>query len=270
MKDGVVADSEEAAGPTLDEADVRKIVRLLADVASSRRDITTMKRQLMDGLCGLIQADSWAWSLGCELEAGKQPTYLSLSHGGFDEARFTKLLCGTVHPDMAKISEAMLGELQRKKSHVTRLHQQVIQQDEFIASGVYPHLCAADIGPFLLSLRPIDARSVSTVVVYRRMNQPDFTERESRIAHILLTEVPWLHEEGLPEDRGTTVPRLSPREKLILNLLLDGCGRKAIAGHLDLAENTVAGYQKSIYRHFKVNSHAALMRRFRQSDGGDR
>ena len=39
---------------------------------------------------------------------------------------------------------------------------------------------------------------------------------------------------------------------------------------LEITENTVAGYQKGIYRHFQVNSHAMLMRRFQLGDGGDR
>lgn len=229
-----------------------------------------MKRLLMEGLCALVQADSWAWSLGCGLEAGQHPTYLSMTHGGFDGDRYAKLLCGIGHPDMARISESVIGDMQRKRSHITRLNQQVAGEEDFRASGIYPHLCAADIGPFLISLRPIDEGSVSTIAVYRRLNQPNYTERESRIAHILLSEVPWLHEQGWPEDRGTTVPRLFPRERVILNMLLDGRGRKEIAGDLKLSENTVAGYQKSIYRHFQVNSHAALMRRFQLGDGGNR
>ena len=66
------------------------------------------------------------------------------------------------------------------------------------------------------------------------------------------------------------MPRLTPRARVVLNMLLDGRSRKGIAGHLGIRENTVAGYQKDIYRHFQVNSHAALMRRFQTGDGGDR
>ena len=106
--------------------------------------------------------------------------------------------------------------------------------------------------------------------LYRRMDQPAFTERETKIAHIVLSEVPWLHEEGWPEDRGAALPGLSPRRLLVLNLLLEGRARKDIATSLSLTENTVATYQKAIYRHFAVKSQAALMHRFRHGDGGDR
>lgn len=254
----------------LNEADVRAIVRLLGEVATSREDVAARKRRLMDGLCQLAGADSWAWSLGCGLEAGRQPTYLSMAHGGFDEERFARLICAAGHPDMARQSAFLLGEMQKRKSHLTRRHQQFLKDREYRASGIYPLMCAADLGPFLVSLRPLGDDAFSTIVLYRRLGQPDFTEREARIAHIVLTEVPGLHGEDLPEDRGATVPRLTPRARVVLNLLLDGRSRKEIAGHLDLAEGTVAGYQKAIYRHFLVSSHAALMRRFQMGDGGDR
>lgn len=254
----------------LSEADVRAIVRLLGEVATSREDLAARKRHLMDGLCQLTNADAWAWSLGCGLEAGKQPTYLAMAHGGFDEERFAKLICAAGHPDMAKQSEFLLGEMQKRKSHLTRRHQQFLDEKDYQASGIYPLMCAADLGPFLVSFRPIDDDSISTIAIYRRVGQPSFTDRETRIAHIILTEVPGLHEHGWPEDRGATVPRLTPRARTVLNMLLDGRGRKDIARHLGLRDNTVAGYQKAIYHHFQVNSHAALMRRFQMGDGGDR
>lgn len=260
----------DASAPALDDADVRAIVRLLGDVATSREDLDARKRRLMDGLCELAGADSWAWSLGCGLESGMQPTYLSMAHGGFDEERFARLICAAGHPDMARQSAFLLAEMQARKTHLTRRHQQFLDSKAYRASGIFPLMCAADLGPFLASLRPIGDDAFSTIVLYRRLGQPDFTERESRIAHIVLTEVPGLHEQGWPEDRGVTVPRLAPRARIVLNLLLDGRGRKDIASHLGIAENTVASYQKTIYRHFQVSSHAALMRRFRLGDGGDR
>jgi DNA-binding CsgD family transcriptional regulator len=43
-----------------------------------------------------------------------------------------------------------------------------------------------------------------------------------------------------------------------------------MAAHLGISENTVAGCAKKIHRHFGVRSHAGLLRRFHQGDGGDR
>jgi DNA-binding CsgD family transcriptional regulator len=255
---------------TLAEPDVRAMVRLIADVVGSRHDHAGMKRLLMDGLCALVKADAWVWCLGCEMESGKMPVYLSMAHGGFDEERYAGMLRAAAHPDLTWISETMIRDMREKNTQVTRLREQLAARDEFAVAGIATHMREADIGPFLIVMRPIDERSVSTLGLYRRTAEPAFTERECRIAHIVLSEVPWLHEQGWPEDRGATVPKLSPRRQLVLNLLLEGRSRKEIAKTLSLSENTVATYQKDIYGHFGVNSHAALMHRFRHGDGGDR
>lgn len=261
---------DPAPEASLAESDVRAMVRLVGEVVSSRQDHAEMKRRLLGGLCTLVNADAWVWCLGCEMEAGKMPVYLSMAHGGFDEERYAGMLRAAAHPDLAWISETMIRDMREKNTQVTRLREQLAARDELAVAGIATHMKEADIGPFLIVMRPIDDRSVSTLGIYRRATEPAFTERECRIAHIVLSEVPWLHEQGWPEDRGATVPNLSPRRQLVLNLLLEGRSRKEIATTLSLSENTVATYQKDIYGHFGVNSHATLMHRFRHGDGGDR
>lgn len=254
----------------LAEEDVRDIVRLMGDVIAARGDFSSAKRHLVEGICHLVKADAWTWSLGCVAEPGEQPVYLGMAHGGFDETRYNRLILAASHPDMAWTSRKLLGEMRERAAHVTRARQQIVDEATFVGSGVNAYLCDADIGPFIFSLRPIDARAVSTICIFRRRDEPAFSERESRIAHILLSELPWLHEQGWPTDRGVTVPRLSPRLRLVLNLLLDGRTRKEMAKSLSLSEYTVAQYQRAIYSHFGVNSHTTLLRRFQMGDGGDR
>lgn len=254
----------------LSASDVRDIVRLLGDAIVSREDFSLVKRQLIEGICALVEADAWTWSLGCFAEPGQQPVYLGIAQGGFDEARYARLLLAAAHPDMAWTSAKLLGEMRERNAHVTRTRHQIVDESTFVSSGVNSHLCDADIGPFIFSLRPIDERAVSTICIYRRRDAAAFSDRHARIAHIILSELPWLHEQGWPSDRGATVPRLSPRLRLVLNLLLDGRSRKEMAATLSLSEYTIAQYQRSVYRHFGVHSHATLLRRFQMGDGGDR
>lgn len=257
--DAVIADSG-----------VREIVHLLGQVIAARGDLNAVRRQFMDGLCRIVRADSWVWCLNCQATPGEQPVYLGGAHGGFDEARYASLLQAAAHPDMAWASERLLAEMRDRADHVTRTRRQIVDETAFASSGVNEYLRAADIGPFVFSIRPIDDRSVSTVCLYRRNDDVPFSDRESRIVHIVLSELPWLHENGWPTDRGVTVPRLSPRLRLVLNLLLDGRTRKDMAASLSLSEYTVAQYQKAIYSHFGVNSQTMLLRRFQMGDSGDR
>ena len=150
------------------------------------------------------------------------------------------------------------------------MRQHVDPTNRFIHSAAYPLWVEAGVYPGIISSRPVDERSLSTIAIYRRPDQPPYSERELRLAHIILSEVPWLHEQGWPEDRGATVPRLALRQRQVLNLLLQGFPRKQIADSLDLSIHTVGDYIKDVYRHFGVRSQAELMHRFLQGDGGDR
>ncbi len=256
-------DARKKSDASLPESDVRAMVCLLGEVAASRLDLAGKKRLLMGKLCSLVGAEAWAWTLGCQLEPGKQPTYVAFTHGGFDEDRFARYLKALEHPDLARLTAPIIAALHRRKGHVTRLRQQIIPDEDFFSSPSYPLWNDANVGPLMISLRPIDEISVSGIGLYRGKDSPLFSPRESRIAHIVLSEVHWLHEQGWPEDRGATVPDLAPRSRLILNLLLDGRSRGEIAEHLSISRNTVTGYMKEIYRYFRVRSHAELLSRFR-------
>lgn len=256
--------------PALEDADRRGIVRLLGDVVAARQDFAGVKRHLAEGICRLVAADAWTWSLGCAAGPGELPFCLGMAHGGFDEARYARLLLAAGHPGLAGSSGRLLGEMRQGGGHLTRSRQQIVDEAAFAASGADARLDAADVGPFLLSLWPIDERAVSAVGIFWRRRDPPFSDRDCRIAHLVLSELPWLHEQGWPADRGASLARLSPRLRLVLNLLLDGRSRKEMAASLSLSEHTIAQYRKAIYGHFGVRSQSALMRRFRMGGEAER
>jgi DNA-binding CsgD family transcriptional regulator len=245
------------------------MVRLVGEAAALDGTHLDKKRHLMHGLCDLTSADRWVWGLCCQTEPGKLPTYISIANGGFTDENFAYFLLAQEHPDMSWLNEPFFQEAKKENGHLTRTRQQVDPRGRFIESGAYPLWRKADVGPLLLSMRPLDEKCGSLVALYRSFDRDLFTARESRMAHIILSEVPWLHEQGWPQDRGVQVPRLSPRQRVTLNLLLEGQSRKAIAAHLNISINTVHGYSREIYRFFNVQSHAHLIRRFQQGNGGE-
>lgn len=254
-------------GYSIDEDDARAMVRLVAEVAALRGDHTTSKRYLMNGLKVLISADTWVWALGY-LDPSRPPIYASFIHEGFDEERFSRYLQAVEHPGMKVLMGPFTEELFNRGSQFTQTRQQMDhpQGDQLavIANGLWKD---ADIGPIVVSARPLNAECVSIIGLYRRADQPGFDERERKIAHILLDETFWLHAEGWPEDFGAKTPRLTRPRRLVLNLLLEGYSRKMIASQLNLSIHTVSDYVKDIYSNFGVQSHAELMRRFTKGSG---
>ena len=73
-----------------------------------------------------------------------------------------------------------------------------------------------------MSVRPTGDRFLSSVSIYRRPGALPFSSRDSRITHIVLAEVPCLHDAVLSTDIGTTGTRLTPRQRITLNLMLEG------------------------------------------------
>jgi hypothetical protein len=84
----------------------------------------------------------------------------------------------------------------------------------------------------------------------------------------------WLRSVPLPADTDALIAALKPAagpcpmtarlpgsRRRVLDHLIQGHGRKAIAVELKLSEHTVNDHVKAVYRHFGVNSQAALMRR---------
>ncbi len=255
--------------PHLPESDVRAIVRLLGEVIASHGDFRESRRLLMDGLCRIVNANSWAWCMA-EFDPDKPPSFIGFEHGGFDEDRFGLYVKAMNHPEHGLITKRSSIELQEKGTHLTRTLRQIDPEMIFETSDIGAAWAEAGIGAIILSQRPMKGGGVSGVAVYRAVGEPQFEARESRIVHIILSEVPWLHFNAFPDQASKDITRLQPRHRTVLNLLGDGWSRKKIAAHLHISENTVHGYVKDIFKHFSVHSQAELIARFTKGDGGDR
>lgn len=253
----------------ISEEDVREIVRILGEVAAMKPEPEAQRGFLMKELARLVGADAWVWGVAPLLEPDKQPVYLYQQTGGFDVERMSRYLVAVEHPDTGAMTAPLAEALIRAGSQVTRLVDQIVPLERYRNSPAWPFWQAADIGPLFITLHPLPGKGISCIGFYRSAAAPMFTPRESRIAHILLSEVPILHESGLPHEAARIAPVLPPRCRLILNHLVTGLSRKEIARHLDLSVNTVNGYMKMIFSHFRAHSRAELISRFHRGDGGD-
>jgi len=255
----------------LSQEDVRRMVRLVGEVAGHRGGIETRKKLLMDGLARLVGADDWVWAVspGAGRERDGQAVFTSFMHGGLSEERMGMFMQALEHPDHKRLSGDFLREVVDSGRHLTRTQEQLDGEGFFQVCDAKRLWDGADLSEVMLSFRPIRRGLMSGVALYRRQGGRPFAAREARIAHVILTEVPWLHEAGWSEGATLEVPRLSPRRRTVLNLVLEGMSRKSIATQLGISEHTLGGYVKDIFRHFGVHSQAELIARFRRGDGHD-
>jgi DNA-binding CsgD family transcriptional regulator len=253
----------------LSKADARAVTRLLGEVCAIADGRAAQIHHLMEGVTRLVNGDAWAWGLGVSLDPLALPIWLIQFRGGFDEESFAKFMRAQEHPDMTRLTAPFTELLMKRKAHLTRLRQQTDPEFRLAESPAYALWQASGVEPGILSVRPLDETAVSVVAVYRRCGAPLFDERDLRLAHILFTEVPWLHSRLDAGGETRKIPALSPRRRTILNLLLDGQSRQAIAEHLDVSVHTANEHIKEIYRHFGAHSQAELIGRFIHGDGGD-
>ncbi len=255
----------------LADDDVRHIVRLLADVAILDGDHTAKKRMLMEGLSELIEADGWLWTMTRVDLSHDAPMSLGIMHGGLtgeQVAGWIEMNHDMAHPPPEHVP---LGRELRLGHHFTRSRDQLVDDAAWYSHPTVKRCrLARGIEHSLHSIYPLDEPGVfSGVGFYRHVGREAFTARQRRIAHIVLGEVDWLHYADMPGDRGRRVPTLSPRQRVVLVLLLEGRTRGEIARLLHISPHTVHDHTKAIYRHFSVCSQVALIRRFKVGDGRD-
>jgi len=262
---------EPSAGPHLPESDIRAMIGLLAEISAITGNREARRRALVDGLANLIGADSWIWSMLGEYDASPRAghPHTVFLKGGLDDRQLGFYLKSQEHPDMGRLTAGLLAEFQERKQHLTRSQPQIVSDEEYRSLGVTQLLDEADIGTAMLSLRPTSSGQVGVIGLFRKVGSPHFGERETRIAHILISEVGWLHDDSWPNHPRHEISELTPRLRSVLTLLLHGEARKAIADKLGLSIHTVGDYIKQVYRHFSVHSQSELIRRFVSGDGGD-
>jgi len=246
----------------LSESDARKIIRLLGEVAAMSGGHAEKKHRLMEGLCDLIDADAWNWSLGHRSSPAEHQAMAGFVHGGFKEGQLLKLMKAIEHPDSIKAAGRFYLKADSTRKHTTMDELEMDPERYAFQGGLGDLWTATGFGPTVLSGVQLDDASMSIISIYRSDQKPHYSERDKMIAHLILEEVPWLHAAGWPEDRGVRIPTLAPRQRLVLNLLLEGISRKEIATQLEISENTVSGYVKEVFRHFEVTSHPELMSKF--------
>jgi DNA-binding CsgD family transcriptional regulator len=254
----------------LSEDDARALVRLVADIAILNAPVQVKKHRLMTSLSELLDSDAWGWILSRAEKSNNNPSVVEFLHGGMTEEQVGAYAAMMQDRHSPQVEYSALNNLRLTEQHFTRTWDQLVTEEQWY--GDTNHLLH-EVGfeQVIYSVRVLDQDGLfSGISLKRHSGRPRFTPRERRMLHIVSSEVDWLHacSDSL-SSASYGVRALTPRQRAVLTLMLEGQPLKQIAYILGITPNTVCGYAKQIHKHFTVSSRGELIRRFMAGDGRD-
>lgn len=244
--------------------DVEQMIHLVA--ASTDPSVSTplheRKRMLLEGTAALIGADMWIWSMAMlNPSAERDAMSTGVVDGGWrDDAERVTVYRVLTDP---KFNDGVMGpvvDVIDRNRFTTFLRSDLVTDPIWEVVG--KPWQETGYKSLILSVYPLEDGVYSGVGFHRRVDKPEFTDRERAIVHVVFQQVDWLHRQGSNVSAGRNAVQLSPRQRHVLLFLLGGDSKKAIARKLDLSEHTVGDYLKQIYKQFSVNTRSELLAHF--------
>jgi len=261
-------DSQHPDTACLDEAGLTQALHLLSEALAPDDGRAARCRRVMDGLCGLIDADAWFWPRS-RIPAGGAPVNLDFLYGGALNAEgFARLTERALEATGIPSEHPPMRKLHGGGVHFTAGRRQMVDDDTWRSDPTMAPLRRAGFDELLYSWLPLNIRQSGTLlsggVFLRAKGKPAFEPRHGRLVHLVLAECASLHLDGLDHVDETPLAELTPRQRTVLAQLVDGHAVPQTAAHLGLSVHTVNDHVKAIYRHFDVQSRAELMSRLLQ------
>ena len=268
------SESESESEPfTLSEADVRGVVCLLAEALSPDDGRTAKIGRIMAGLSEVTQADGWLWIRSRFPLDGGKPANIDYTYGGaVGQHSIAAYADWSFEVDGEAEELKVLKPLIAAGRHATHSRTELIPEAVWQDRRCRAHVDRMGLEAFMYSLVPLaehqGAMVTSGPILFRKIGRPEFDRRAAMLTHLMIQECGSLHTEGLDMQRVDDVAMLTPRQRSVLAMMIEGLNIDRAAGHLRLSPHTVNDHVKAIYRHFDVQSRSELMRRFMSVDRG--
>lgn len=119
------------------------------------------------------------------------------------------------------------------------------------------------IDDYVISIRRVPRLGhFTSLFLHRSVDAPTFSRRDVALVNLLHQEVGEMIGAELAAAAEPGLRKLTPRQRDVLDLLLDGDAEKQIASTLGISRPTVHEHVTALYRHFEVSSRAELLALF--------
>lgn len=250
----------------LSRRDVTSILKIVTDVELRTCDRSTRRQQLLEQLSRLIGADSGYYTWGRGHPDRSEVTPVAIVHFGFTPEEFMQLTQVLLTNEGKRWAQNPIADY-LKLAPLATVSRSLLWSDETWYSSEF----------FQQQLRPLGWNEWITAVHYnsadtwyclsffRRIQKPRFDSREEQIVDVVMEGVSWLYPQVSEAIPAESFVGLSPRQRVVMLMLLDGMARKDIASSLGVTLHTINDHVKAVYQRFGINSATELAAKFLQS-----
>jgi DNA-binding CsgD family transcriptional regulator len=230
----------------------------IGDETSSLAD---RRQACLHAVARLAGADAGFWAWGRGWPDRSSVTALAMIDFGFTDEQRMIIATWALDREATQSFHARIVERVRRSLQATSLPEDVYTKHEWDAvPPMRRELTRASFDSWLHAVRYSSGDTWSNFFLVRNLGCPEFTRQDADIVDFALANVSWLHStaaeaDALPPDLFVG---LTPRQRTVMLMLLDGLSRKKIAGLLGISEDTIGDHVKAIYAHFGVGSVSEL------------
>lgn len=239
-----------------------KLIPAIVSSANSSTNLQDRRESILQCLKEATQSDVGVWAWGRGNHRQQSIATVAFINFGFTPESLGIFLKGAFEPTICHAWRTRILTKMGEDSQSTFSRTDLYSSEEWETDPFRGYLNQIRLNEWIHGLNYSTPDTWSNLFVARNEGAPPYRDADRELMRIAMKSVSWLHgslEETVPPE---AFEGLSPRQKTVLLMLLDGSTRKGIAASLQIGEDTVGDHIKGIYKHFGVNSVSELSAMF--------
>ena len=235
----------------------------MAECRDQGADVVAWQSRLLSGLCEMMHAQVGISGNMRNFGQGDAQSLGSVRIGWPDEQAERIWLEYALNVPVERTPEypALIG----KHDHlVTRTRDQLWGREAWYRSQTYNERHRrVGIDDYVISVQQLPFGGIwHSLWIHRAVGEPPFGRRDWWITRCVHEEIGRLIGSALASSAEPKLSDLTPRQRDVLDALLDGLSEKETAARLGVGRATVHEHVLAAYRHYQVGSRAELMALF--------
>lgn len=246
--------------------EVVALLKLVSSTEALTPDRAVRRQRLLDTLVKYVAADAGYYCWGRGHPDSSEVTPVAIIHSGFTPDEFAKFATLAMAPEGKRWSAAPIAQRLQLAPLATISRSNAWSDDVWYESDFFKN-CLEPNGwdDWLCAVCYISKDTWFNLSFIRRLRREPFTDREVRVVDCIAAGVAWLAPQVSEAIPSESFIGLSPRQRLVMLMLLDGMARKDIATSLGVTLHTINDHVKAVYQRFGINSATELAAKFLQS-----